>query len=125
MTQKTKGPATAPTVPGHGSINPEKEKEMNKASLNTSVAAAPVGEVMAERPKSISDLFEAPIDNARRMASILAGLLEEGLSRDMTDYGRPSHYFLTRDQVENTLFSIYQVQDFIGKIHDAFEEATR
>jgi len=122
MTQKAKGPATAPTVPSHGSNHiPRKDTKMNRTILNTPVAAAPV----AETSKSIADLFEGPIDNARRMASILAGLLEEGLSRDMTDYGRPSHYFLTSDQVENTLFSIYQVQDFIGKIHQAFEEATR
>lgn len=94
---------------------------MNKASLNTSAAAAPV----AESPKSVADLFEGPIDDARRMASILAGLLEDGLSRDMAEYGSPSQYYLTRDQVENTLFSIYQVQDFIDKIHDAFEEAIR
>ncbi|MDQ0558710.1 hypothetical protein QO004_000485 [Rhizobium mesoamericanum] len=76
-------------------------------------------------PKTIADLFEEPIDNARRMASILAGLLEEGFEADMTKYGRPSHYFLTKDQVENIMFSIYQVQDFIGNIGNAFEEAIR
>lgn len=122
MSKKANGPASVGALPDRWfHFIPRKDTKMNKATLNTSDAAAPV----AETPKSIADLFEGPIDNARRMASILAGLLEEGLSRDMTDYGRPSHYFLTRDQVENTLFSIYQVQDFIGKIHDAFEEATR
>lgn len=41
MTQKAKGSATAPTVPSHGSTNPEKEKEMNKIEHSIGPASMP------------------------------------------------------------------------------------
>jgi hypothetical protein len=125
MTHNAKGPAATAIAPDRGSTNPAKDKEMNKITSSTSRTNTPVGEAMTEKPKTISDLFEGPIDDARRMSSILAGLLEDGLATDMTDFGRPSCYFLTSDQTSDLLFSIYQVQGFINKLQDAFEEATR
>ncbi|PZM07603.1 hypothetical protein [Rhizobium tubonense] len=82
------------------------------------------GEAMPET-KTIADLFEAPIDHARRMTSILLSLTEEALLVDMTEYGHPSHYYLTKPQVEDIIFSIYQTQGFLNQVHDAFLEAIR
>lgn len=38
---KAKGPATAPTVPDHGSTNPGKEKEMNSPNATTTLSGTP------------------------------------------------------------------------------------
>lgn len=77
----------------------------------------------AERPATLADIFEDPISDARRMASILAGLLEDALGEDMAKYGRPGSYHITKSQVEDIMFAVYQTQDFIQRIETAFQEA--
>ncbi len=79
----------------------------------------------AGEAKTIADLFEGPIDDTRRMASILADLLEDGLGSDLTEYGQPDRYHLTIDQRDNILFSIYKTLEFTGQIRAAFEEALK
>jgi hypothetical protein len=87
---------------------------------------APTGAAAQDgKPKSIADLFEGPIDDARRMASILATLAEEALDSDLSDYGRPDCYHLTSQQREDIMFSIYKVQNYIQQTKDAMEEAIR
>ncbi|MFW8587481.1 hypothetical protein ACOJBM_29210 [Rhizobium beringeri] len=44
MTQKSKGSATAPTVPSHGSIIPTKEMKMNSTTFSSSGAIIPAPE---------------------------------------------------------------------------------
>jgi hypothetical protein len=83
------------------------------------------GEAMSEKPKSIADLFEGPIDDARRMASILATLLEEALGKDLSEYSRPDCYYITSQQREDIMFSIYKVQGYVQQTGAAMEEATR
>lgn len=111
---KNERPGTAATVAEPVS-NPTGEQEMNKA-VNTTQAG---------RPATLADLFEEPIDGANRMASILARLLERALGKDLAQYRRPDCYHLTRDQVEDIMFSIYQTQDFIKQIQTALEEAVQ
>ncbi|WP_276120346.1 hypothetical protein [Pararhizobium qamdonense] len=81
------------------------------------------GEAMPR--KTIADLFEAPIDDARRMASILADLLEDAVGKDLTNMGYPDRYHLTSDQRENLFFSIYKTQDYIRGIQAAFDEVLK
>jgi hypothetical protein len=135
-----KGPASVGALPDRGSIHPAKDKEMNKTELSSTAAGkpAPAGMTMQngkqtgqvalpapEKLKSIADLFEAPIDDARRMASILATLTEDALDKDMSEYGRPSCYHITSQQREDIMFSIYKVQDFVQQISNAMDEAIR
>lgn len=77
----------------------------------------------AERPATLADIFEDPISDARRMASILAGLLEDALGDDLADLGRPGCYHLTKTQVEDIMFAVYQTQGFVQRIETAFQEA--
>jgi ribosomal protein L16/L10AE len=76
--------------------------------------------------KDLHELFEKPLNNAERMASILANLLEASLGKDMSsaigDHGKDT-YHLTKVDREDILFSIYKVQDEIKAINAAFEEA--
>lgn len=62
MIQKRKGSATAPTVPSHGSTNPRKEKEMNKAIDSTGAAEKEVARHLrdiVDLLASVRDLNEA------------------------------------------------------------------
>jgi hypothetical protein len=83
------------------------------------------GEAVAEKPKSITDLFEGPIDDARRMASILVTLVEEALDKDMSEYNRPSCYYLTDQQKDDILFAVFKVQAYVQQTWAAMEEAIR
>lgn len=103
------GPATAPTVPGHGpSSIPRKDTEMNEVTNTTADAAAP----------DVMDL-EGPIADASRMASILSRLLENSIG------GKPTArdtYHLTKVQCEDILFAAYHTEDLIRRIFTKVEE---
>jgi hypothetical protein len=104
---------------------------MDKQS-NSTPAFTPLGELTENivdglrAKKDLHDLFEKPLNNASRMASILATLLEAALGKDMSsvvgDRGKDT-YHCTKTDCEDILFSVYQVMDEIKAINAAFEEA--
>jgi hypothetical protein len=118
--QNAEGPARIAVLPSRGSTNPSKEKIMNSTK-------ATIGSAEAPAPLDLSAIFETHIDDAQRMASILATLLEAVLKKDMSDViggqGKNS-YFINTCDVSDMLFSIYKIQDFVGNINTAFLEAT-
>ena len=92
--------------------------------MNTTVPAG--GEAMPA-PQNIAGIFETPVNDAERMASILATLLEASLEKDMVSVsGRvgENSYHIIKDEVENILWSVYKLQDYIRAIDRAVERAS-
>lgn len=108
MTKKAKGPATAPTVPSHGSITHPcmRKDEMNVETFTTAPAAT----------LDIADL-ENPLADATRMASITSRLIGDCLGGP----NKGNKYYLTPTQIEDMLFATYQVEDLIRKIYATWE----
>lgn len=91
---KANDPASAPTLPGHGSTNPPTETEMNSPKANTEAA-----------PAAIPDVVEASdqLAEAKALTLIVCHLLEDACKSDPKE--RSYTYPLCRDQVDMLLFA--------------------
>lgn len=67
--------------------------------------------------------LEDPTDNATRMASILARMLEDALQSDMKEQGQPETYYIPRDQVLDILFAAYHLQADMGAVYGGMNAA--
>lgn len=79
-------------------------------------------------PKDLPSLLESPINDATRMASILATMIEHAFDKDMSSIlgsKGSNSYYVNQDDRDDMLFSIYKVQDGIRSIEMALAEATR
>lgn len=101
-------------APGQSSSNPCKDQKMNEATHTTGAATAPD-----------VTLIENPLNEATRMASILSGLIEGHFKDDMSSLvgprGRDSYHAI-KDEIEDMLFSVYQVQGALSRIEQAVQE---
>jgi hypothetical protein len=74
-----KGPATAPTVPSHGSNQTQVDMKMNSTTDTTAAASVPapitIAEIQAEYEAIWSDLSDL-----QRKSYLLMGCVEDGLS---------------------------------------------
>ncbi|WP_413710657.1 hypothetical protein [Rhizobium sp. Rhizsp82] len=80
-----------------------------------------VGGAMPARKLDIADL-EDPIENARRMASILSDMVEVMVGGNRCKWpDRHDLYHFTPDQRENLVFAAFHCEEMVGKIREMWE----
>lgn len=110
---KKKGPASAPTLPSHGSSNPP--KDIQNMGNNTTPAAAP-----ARTDADIS--FETDLYDLQNMAGIAAWLMSDTFSTSHENVtGHPDKYHLAERQREHILFAVVNTEARARALVAAYE----
>lgn len=119
MTQKAKGPATAPTVPSHGSNPTTGMKNMD--SNNTQSAQGATGR------RSVRELMmdiENPLSDARNMVSLLHRQLDEHFGKPSSyDPDKPYLWCLMDGDVDDMIFTANMLSKFIRETYGLWQSA--
>lgn len=106
---KKKGPASAPTLPDHGSNNPsQKVTAMNKHVDTTASAKTARDCLVADAMRNLEDDICSLLNMARILAELLDQDLvgyEDGKKVQMPDRGKTMKVYLGHDQMECLSFA--------------------